>query len=92
MQEEKKKTKSKKKRRGKDDVAIEIDTHQLDRLASLPTPPTAEDTDPDAQPALSDETAVVDDTDPEFGRVRAILAKAEDAEPAANVDVANLQP
>ena len=57
------KTKSKKKRRGKDDVAIEIDTHQLDRLASLPTPPTAEDTDPDAQPALSDETAVVDDTE-----------------------------
>ncbi len=29
--------------------------------------------------------AVVDDTDPEFDRVRAILAKAEDAEPAANL-------
>ncbi|UAL12102.1 bifunctional lysylphosphatidylglycerol flippase/synthetase MprF [Caulobacter segnis] len=29
--------------------------------------------------------AVVDDTDPEFDRVRAILAKAEDAEPSANL-------
>jgi lysylphosphatidylglycerol synthetase-like protein (DUF2156 family) len=29
--------------------------------------------------------AVVDDTDPEFDRVRAILAKAEDAEPGANL-------
>jgi lysylphosphatidylglycerol synthetase-like protein (DUF2156 family) len=29
--------------------------------------------------------AVVDDTDPEFDRVRAILAKAQDAEPAANL-------
>ncbi|MCK5912114.1 MAG: bifunctional lysylphosphatidylglycerol flippase/synthetase MprF [Caulobacter sp.] len=28
---------------------------------------------------------VVDDTDPEFDRVRAILAKAEDAEPSANL-------
>ncbi|WP_454759292.1 phosphatidylglycerol lysyltransferase domain-containing protein [Caulobacter segnis] len=28
---------------------------------------------------------VVDDTDPEFDRVRAILAKAQDAEPAANL-------
>jgi phosphatidylglycerol lysyltransferase len=28
---------------------------------------------------------VVDDTDPEFDRVRAILAKAEDAEPASNL-------
>ncbi len=30
-----------KKRGRKDDVAIEIDTHQLDRLAALPTPPNA---------------------------------------------------
>lgn len=29
--------------------------------------------------------AVVDDTDPEFDRVRAILAKAQDAEPSANL-------
>lgn len=29
--------------------------------------------------------AVVDDTDPEFDRVRAILAKAEDAEPSSNL-------
>jgi glycosyltransferase 2 family protein len=29
--------------------------------------------------------SVVDDTDPEFDRVRAILAKAEDAEPSANL-------
>ncbi|MET3664577.1 bifunctional lysylphosphatidylglycerol flippase/synthetase MprF [Caulobacter sp. 1776] len=29
--------------------------------------------------------AVVDDTDPDFDRVRAILAKAEDAEPSANL-------
>ncbi len=29
--------------------------------------------------------AVVDDSDPEFDRVRAILAKAEDAEPSANL-------